>query len=100
MARHALNYRGISATALAEGTDTRYSVLYCLIVIGEAFNEIPASVQSLAPEIPWRQIIDMRHILVHSYWRTDYTIVQGVIERDLDRLIVAIDRLLSVLDKS
>jgi len=99
MAQHALTYRGLSAEPL-EAADTRYSVLYCLIIIGEALNDIPPFVQSLAPDIKWRQIIDMRHILVHAYWRTDYVIVQEVLQRDLEPFIAAVDRLLEVLDKS
>ncbi len=99
MAQHALTYRYLSAEEL-EAADTRYSVLYCLIIIGEALNDIPLFVQSLAPDIKWRQIIDMRHILVHAYWRTDFAIVQDVLERDLEPFIVSVDRLLDILDKS
>jgi uncharacterized protein with HEPN domain len=99
LAQYALTYRHLSAEQLA-APETRYSVLYCLIIIGEALNDIPPSVQSLAPDIKWRQIIDMRHILVHAYWRTDYEIVHEVLERDLDPFIAAVDRLLDILDKS
>ena len=98
MAQHALTYRNFSAEQL-EAADTRYSILYCLIIIGEALNDVPPVVQSLAPDIKWRQIIDMRHALVQAYWRTDYAIVQDVLQRDLEPLIAAIDRLLEVLDK-
>lgn len=93
MATYALRYRELSATELAERTDVQYGVLYCLIVIGEALNQIPPAVKSLAPDIPWRDIIDMRNILVHAYWRVDYTIVHGVITRDLEPFIEAVDRL-------
>jgi len=100
MALHAIGFRHLSAEALAEEGNARYSVLYCLIVVGEALNAIPPAVQSLAPEIQMRQIIDMRHILVHSYWRTDYTIVHEVVTRDLDPFVEAIDRLLPLVEKS
>jgi uncharacterized protein with HEPN domain len=99
MAQYALTYRGLSAEQL-ETADTRYTVLYCLIIIGEALSDIPPFVQSLAPDIKWRQIINMRHILVHAYWRTDYAVVQDVLRRDLEPFIAAIDRLLEVVDKS
>lgn len=99
MAEHALTYRGLSVTEL-EAAATRYSILYCLIIIGEVLNDVPPFVQSLAPDIKWRQIIDMRHILVHAHWRTDYAVVQDVLERDLDPFIAAVDRLLDSMDKS
>ena len=98
MAWHASTYAGLPADVFADGTEARYSAVYCLIVVGEALNNVPPSMRSLAPEIPWREIIDMRHVLVHSYWRTDYTIVHEVVSRDCDELIVAIDRLLSLIE--
>ena len=98
MAWRASTYSGLPAEILAEATEARYSVVYCLIVIGEALNNIPPSIQSLAPDIPWREIIDMRHVLVHSCWRTDYRIVHEVASRDCDHLIASIDRLLSQIE--
>ncbi len=67
-------------------TETRFSVIYCLIVIGEALNNVPAPVRTLSPDIPWKAIVDMRHVLIHAYWRTDYTILANVLKRDLDPL--------------
>jgi len=85
---------------LAGTKDARFSVVYCLIVIGEALNNIPVPLQSLAPDIPWRLIIAMRNVLIHAYWQTDYAIVHEVVRRDLDPLIQAIDRLLLVVEPS
>ena len=99
MATYALRSRELSATELAERTDVQYGVLNCLIVIGEALNKIPPAVKSLAPDIRWRDIIDMRNILVHAYWRVDYTIVHGVITRDLEPFIEAVDRLLVAVER-
>lgn len=100
MAWHASTYYSLDADTLAEALDARFSVVYCLIVVGEALNNIPPALRSLAPEIPWRAIIDMRHVLVRSYWRTDYTIVHEVVRRDLKPLIDAIDRLLPLTKQS
>jgi uncharacterized protein with HEPN domain len=100
MAWHASTYASLDADTLAEARDARYSVIYCLIVIGEALNNIPPAVRSLSPDIPWRAIVDMRHVLVHSYWRTDYTIIHEVVRRDLEPLITAIERLLPMAKPS
>jgi uncharacterized protein with HEPN domain len=97
MAWEATTYASLDADTLASGTP-RFVVAYCLIVVGEALNNIPEAIRSLAPDILWRAIIDMRHLLVHSYWRTDYTLVHDVIMRDLDPLIEAIDRLLPLVE--
>jgi uncharacterized protein with HEPN domain len=95
MAWHASTYSSHAPDTLADAKDARFSVVYCLIIIiGEALNNIPAPVRGLAPDIPWKAIVDMRHVLIHAYWRTDYTIIHEVLRRDLDPQIAEIDRLL------
>jgi uncharacterized protein with HEPN domain len=100
LAWHASTYGALEVEAFAGGTDARYSAVYCLIIVGEALNRVPASLQSLAPDIPWRRVIGMRNMLVHAYWKTDYEVVHEVLRRDLDPLIAAIDRLLPLLAES
>ncbi|MBI3576096.1 MAG: DUF86 domain-containing protein [Gammaproteobacteria bacterium] len=54
-----------------------------LQIIGEAARGIPEEVSKQAPDIPWKDIIGMRHILVHDYFGINTGVVWGVIERDL-----------------
>jgi uncharacterized protein with HEPN domain len=56
-------------------------------------RHIPADIQALAPDIPWRAIINMRHRLAHDYWLTDPGIVLEAAERQVDALAGALDRL-------
>jgi uncharacterized protein with HEPN domain len=100
MAWHASTYASLDADTLAQSIEARFSVVYCLIVIGEALNNVPAPVRTLAPDISWKAIVDMRHVLIHAYWRTDYTIIHQVLKRDLDPLIREIDLLLARVEKS
>jgi uncharacterized protein with HEPN domain len=41
----------------------------------------------------------MRHVLVHAYWRTDYTIIHEVLRRDLGPFVEQIDRLLEQVER-
>lgn len=61
-------------------------VVHHLEIIGEAANHISISFQAEHPEIPWRKLIGMRHILVHGYFEVDLEIVWGVVEKDLPGL--------------
>lgn len=99
MAWHASTYSSLDPDILADAKDARFSVAYCLIIIGEALNNVPPLIRGLAPEIPWRAIVDMRHVLVHAYWRTDYTIMHEVLRRDLGPLIAEMDRLLPQIEQ-
>ncbi|MRR15436.1 MAG: DUF86 domain-containing protein [Deltaproteobacteria bacterium] len=38
-----------------------------LEIIGEAANRIPESFRNSHPQIPWRNIIGQRNILIHEY---------------------------------
>lgn len=55
-------------------------------IIGEASNALPVDVRVRYPDVPWREIIGMRHILVHNYFDVDLDIVWATIVRDLPQL--------------
>jgi Protein of unknown function DUF86 len=42
------------------------SILHHLTVIGEAISRLPVELRERHPEVPWRQIIAVRHRIVHS----------------------------------
>jgi uncharacterized protein with HEPN domain len=65
-----------------------------LQIIGEAARTMPQEVRESAPNVPWSEMIGMRHILVHGYFRIDTEIVWDVIERDLPRLKQSLRQLL------
>jgi uncharacterized protein with HEPN domain len=48
---------------------------YWLQVIGESANHISEDTQLLLPQIPWRQLIGMRHRLVHNYTGIDDLVI-------------------------
>ena len=58
-------------------------VLHHLQIIGEACRALDTEFKEQRGEIPWSQIIGMRHILVHHYFDIDVEIVWSVVERDL-----------------
>ncbi len=58
-------------------------VIHHLQIIGEAAYGLSQRIKAHHPEIPWEQIIGMRHVLVHGYFEIDLDIVWAVIEKDL-----------------
>lgn len=42
-----------------------------IMIIGEAVHHIPDEILTEYPQIPWRDFVGMRNVLVHSYFRTD-----------------------------
>jgi uncharacterized protein with HEPN domain len=63
------------------------AVLYDLIIIGEAAMNIPANVQNLIPELPWRLMSDMRNIMAHEYFQVNLRVTWSTIQNNLPPLI-------------
>lgn len=69
------------------------AVLYDLIVISEAALNIPADVQTLAPELPWRLMSDMRNIMAHEYFQVNLRITWSTIQNNLSPLMKPLQQL-------
>jgi uncharacterized protein with HEPN domain len=67
-------------------------------IIGEASNALSPELRARHPKVPWRQIIGMRHILVHNYFEVDLDIVWATLERDLPPLKRTVEAILAELD--
>ena len=70
------------------------AVLRNLIVIGEAANHVPDNVVSDNPDIPWRDMRDMRNFVVHEYFRVSDKIIWDTVQNDLPPLIPLLELLL------
>jgi len=54
-----------------------------LEIIGEASNHITLHFRKIYPKIQWREIIDLRNLLIHEYFGIDTKIVWDIITTDL-----------------
>jgi uncharacterized protein with HEPN domain len=71
-----------------------YSVVRAEEIIGEAASRISDELRAQTPEIPWRQMIGMRNIIVHAYADISYRIVWEVATINLPELILMLEKLL------
>lgn len=55
-------------------------------VIGEAVGRLSEKIREENPELPWRDIADMRNKLIHEYFGVDLAVVWKTIETDLPML--------------
>ena len=58
----------------------QFAVIKNLEIIGEASYKLTNDFKNNHPEIEWKKIISMRHILVHGYYDTDEMIVWDTIK--------------------
>jgi uncharacterized protein with HEPN domain len=61
----------------------RFACVKQIEIIGEAANAITPETKTLFTNLEWKQIIGMRHILVHEYFGVDFDLIWQVIIDDL-----------------
>lgn len=71
----------------------RMALAHLIQVIGEAVRHVSPGFCQSHPEIPWKQIIGMRHKVVHDYLHVDYDLVWAVVSVDLPTLIRDLENL-------
>lgn len=72
--------------AFEEDERTQVWMVHHVQIIGEAARALSEGFRSRHSDIPWAQIVGMRHILVHDYFGIDLDEVWSVVERDLPTL--------------
>ena len=74
-------------------------IIHHIQIIGEAASKLTPAFRKTHQQVPWSQIIKMRHVLVHDYLGIDLTEVWGVVERDLPALKKQISALIAHMIK-
>ncbi len=62
---------------------TLKAVLYNLAVVGEAARKVPDEVAARYPAIPWREMGDMRNVVIHEYFGIDTRILWEILKNEL-----------------
>lgn len=74
-------------------------MIHHIQIIGEAAGKLTASFRRIHHDVPWLQIIKMRHVLVHDYFGIDLAEVWSVVERDLPTLKKQVSALMKKFPK-
>lgn len=61
--------------------------------IGEAARKVSEETKVAHPEIPWPQIIALRHRIVHDYFHLDLVRIWEIVQQDVPALIRVIEPL-------
>lgn len=70
------------------------SVVKAIEIIGEAANAVSEPFRTAHPEIPWQDIIGMRHRLINAYFDVNLSVVWSTVTEDLPPLVDALAALL------
>jgi uncharacterized protein with HEPN domain len=84
---------GVSFDQFAANDEKRSAVERQVFIIGEAASRLPEAHRGRAPEVPWREIIGLRNILAHGYWRIEAAELWDVATREVPSLLASVRRL-------
>jgi uncharacterized protein with HEPN domain len=100
MARKAIEKtRGIRRSDYDQDENLRLALAHLIQVIGEAARRVSPEAQQAHSEIPWSDIIGMRHKVVHDYLEVDDDIVWDVVTTDLPPVMAALQQIVPPEDK-
>ena len=93
------------ATTFAEGQSRKnldanrmllLSLVKAIEIVGEAAIKGTSETQNKYPDIPWADVIGMRHRLIHAYFDINLDIVWQTVIHDLPPLVKKLERILPV----
>lgn len=70
------------------------ALTHLVMIIGEAASRITTETRDKHPEFPWRQMIGMRHRLIHDYYLVDLKVLWLTVKDDLHPLVKSLKRIL------
>lgn len=74
-----------------------HAVVYNIMIIGEAANLLTKEFRDSHDEVPWRNIVDMRNVLVHGYYTASPLFIWETYTKDLLPLKETISRYIEEL---
>ncbi|MDD2902462.1 MAG: DUF86 domain-containing protein [Syntrophales bacterium] len=69
------------------------ALIRLLEVLGEAANRVTTATRQKNPDIPWSQIVSLRHRLIHGYDTINLDILWKILTDDLPPLIAQLEKI-------
>lgn len=85
----------VSIDTFLSNSMMRFASIKQIEIIGEAANYISEETKDKFTDIQWKQIIGLRHILVHEYFGIDDYLIWQIIINDLPDLKEAVAAIIS-----
>lgn len=79
---------------LDEDWESAFALRLALQILGEAAGRLPKEWRQNHPELPWNEVMGLRHVLVHDYDAVDLDILWRIAGKDLPPLIDGLEALL------
>lgn len=92
-AREAIEFiRGRTRVDLNSDRKLVLALVKAIEILGKAAYQVTPGAREHHPDIPWDDMIGMRHRLVHAYFDIDLDILWKTAQEDLPQLIAELER--------
>ncbi|MBP5341076.1 MAG: DUF86 domain-containing protein [Bacteroidales bacterium] len=78
--------QGVTLEELVDNKMLRHAVAHNLQIIGEAAYKLTKEFCASHPEVLWKDVIGLRHVLVHDYYKIDFPELWIIIHEELPPL--------------
>lgn len=75
------------------------AVIRNLVLIGEASKNISSEIRKKFSNVPWSEMIGLRNLATHGYFKIDLTIIWDIITKDIPENKQSIQNIFSELFK-
>jgi uncharacterized protein with HEPN domain len=87
--------QGMTYATFSTDNRTIDAVVRNIAIIGEASRALPEDFKAAHSHLPWREMADMRNVVVHMYHLVDASILWQTIQQDLPPLVQSLELLVS-----
>lgn len=77
---------GMDEITFSQNTLIQDAVVRRFQIIGEAAGHMPKEIRGRFPEIPWKQIVAFRNLIIHDYAKIKQGKVWEIIQTELPKL--------------
>jgi len=95
MCRKALSIvEGLDKSEFLQNEIIQLALTRLIEMIGEAAAQVDTPFRFEYDQIPWNEIVGMRHRIVHDYLNVDEQIIWQVAKEDLPDLLIILDKII------
>jgi uncharacterized protein with HEPN domain len=86
--------RGRVRADLDSDRQLNLALVRLLEIMGEAAARVPQADRDRFPNVPWRDVVDLRNRLIHGYDTVNFDILWAIVQHDLPPLVAELERAL------